>query len=150
VGVAVTTRRVRTEAYKPAAKALIDARKPPFNMTLSGGADRSTEQNKLQRLWMNELAEQFGDMAAEEYRAFCKLHFAVPIMRAENEEWLADYDLMIKPLPYEYKLKMMAEPMDFPVTRKMTTKQMTQYLDAIYTEFTGRGALLTRPDEGTW
>ena len=84
-------------------------------MSMTKGAPRSIEQNKLQRMWMNELEEQ-GDMRAEEYRGYCKLHFGIPILRAENEVFCEKYDRLIRPLDYEVKIEYMMAPFDFPVT----------------------------------
>jgi len=96
-------------------------------------------------MWLNEAAEQLGEYTAEEYRAYCKLHFGVPIMRMESDEFMESYDRIIKPHSYEDKLEMMAVPLDFPVTRLMTTKQLTQYLDAMHDHFTMLGVQLTQP-----
>ena len=43
---------------------------------------------------MFELADQ-GDMTAEEYRGYCKLHFGVAIAK-ENDDWAEAYDRLIK------------------------------------------------------
>lgn len=141
----MTTRVVRDEIEQAALVRLIESWRPPFTANLRRGADRTVEQNKLQRLWLNEAAEQLGDMTAEEYRAYCKLHHGVPIMRAAHDEFREKYDRLIRPRSYEEKLELMAVPMDFPVTRLMTTKQKTQYLDAIANDFRGRGVVLTDP-----
>jgi hypothetical protein len=82
-------------------------------------------------------------------QAFFKLHYGVPLLRAESEEFREVYDRLVKPLSYEDKLIFM-ERLGFSVSSLLTTKQMTQYLDAIYTEFTGRGVRLTRPDGDEW
>ena len=108
---------------------------------------RTAEQNSLQRLWLQE-AERQGDQTAEEYRGYCKLHFAVPIMRNESPEFKDAYDRVIRPLPYEQKLEMMMVPLDFPVTRLMNTKQKSKYLDDIYQHFRGLGFELTEPKKG--
>jgi len=105
---------------------------------------RTLDQNRLQRLWMQE-AERQGDKTAEEYRGFCKLHFGVVILK-EDPDFAERYDAIFKPLPYETKLELMQEPFDFPVTRLMKKKQKVRYLDSIYTHFTGLGMRLTEPD----
>lgn len=110
---------------------------------------RSTNQNKLQRLWINELASQ-GDMTAEEYRAFCKLHIGVPILRNENEKFRQSYDEHMKWRDYQEKLRFMAEPFDFPVTRLMTVKQHKKFLDELYICFTSQGFKLTDPENLRW
>lgn len=117
----------------------------PFTADIQSGKKRSIDQNKLQRMWVMEIAEQLGE-TAEYWRAYCKLHFGVPVMRAENELFAAKYDEYIRPLPYETKLAFMAVPLDFPVTRIMNTKQKTAYLDAINRHFAEQGVTLTQPD----
>jgi hypothetical protein len=104
------------------------------------------EQNRLQRLWINEIAEQLNDRTAEEIRAECKLTLGVPILRAENEAFCEAYDRHIRPLPYEQKLALMAEPFDFAVTRLMTTEQKTRYLDAMHRHYSAQGVILTDPE----
>jgi hypothetical protein len=108
---------------------------------------RSNEQNRLQRLWLNEISEQLGDQTPEEVRGFCKLMFGVPILRAENTAFRERYDAIVKPLPYELKMAMMQEPFDFAVTRNMSTNQKTRYLDALSKHFLELGIVLTNPEQ---
>jgi hypothetical protein len=103
---------------------------------------RTNAQNRLQRDWMNQLAAQ-GDRTAEEYRAETKLCVGVPILRAEDETFKAGYDEVIRPMDYETKLKLMAIPLDFPVTRLMTKDQKKRYLDAMYNYWVSKGYQLT-------
>lgn len=110
------------------------------------GDERSDRQNRLQQLWHTEAAQQLRDETAEEKRAYCKLHFGVPILR-NDESFRADYDRVIKPMDYQTKLALMAEPFDFPVTRLMTVKQKKQFLDAIWNHYTGLGVRLSHPDD---
>lgn len=107
---------------------------------------RSYEQNRLQWLWYKEASLQ-GDMTPQEYRAYCKAHFGVPILRAEDEEFRAVYDKVIRPLDYADKLELMREPIDFPVTSRMTVAQMTEYLNQVHGHFRGLGFELTEPAE---
>jgi hypothetical protein len=104
---------------------------------------RSVDQNRLQRLWMDE-AEQQGDMRAEEYRGYCKLHFGVPIM-CEIPEYEESYNRVFSTLSYEKKLELMMKPLDYPVTRMMTTGQKKRYLDDVWMHFTSLGMKLTKP-----
>ena len=110
------------------------------------GEERTNPQNKLQRLWHAQAADQLRDETAEEKRAYCKLHFGVPILRADDA-FKADYDRIIKPMDYQTKLALMAEPFDFPVTRLMTVKQKKEFLDAIWNHYTGLGVRLSHPDD---
>lgn len=141
---------IRNEAERNMLIELVRNRKLPITVSIAKGAKRSIEQNRLNRLWMQEIAEQLGEETPEGYRGFCKLHFAVPILRAENEDFRQQYDHHVKGLPYESKLAIMQEPIDLPVTRLMTTAQKKQYLDEVWSHFTGRGVQLTDPDAIQW
>lgn len=127
----------------------VQSHKLPFTASLVSGKHRTTRQNKLQRKWMTEIAEQmegtFPD--AEHVRGYCKLHFGVPILREENEAFRLTYDKRLKPRPYPEKLEFMMEPLSLPVTSIMTTRQKTDYLDRIYKHFTEQGVMLTVPKD---
>ena len=105
---------------------------------------RSVDQNRLQRLWCKEASEQ-GDMTAEEYRGQMKLHHGIPILRRDCERFCEAYDRLIRGRDYAEKLEIMQEPIDFQVTRLMTKRQKTEFLNAVYVDLTGRGFRLTDP-----
>jgi len=107
---------------------------------------RSANQNRLQRKWLLELAEQ-GDMTSEQYRAHSKLHIGVPILRNESTEFKESYDRLIRPRPYPEKLELMSVPLDFPVSRLMTVSQAQRYLTEMFNYWTGKGFILTQPGE---
>lgn len=121
-------------------------KKRPITVSAVDGRHRSVEQNKLQRLWCNEVAEQLGDRSPEEVRAISKLEIAVPILRAEDEEFCEAYDKSIKGLPYETKIACMMEPIDLPVTRRMNVTQKKRFLDEMHRYWTEKGLQLTDPD----
>jgi len=141
----MTDRIVSTERERESILALLKGRGLPFTIRIAKGKNRSVEQNKLQRLWLREAAEQLCEYTAEEYRGYCKLHFGVAILRNESDKFREVYDRLIRPRSYEEKLELMMVPMDLPVTRIMTTKQKTTYLDDMYVHFTGLGVILTEP-----
>lgn len=126
---------------------LLTGHKLPFTANIATGKHRSIEQNRLQRKWVAEIAEQVPGESAEYWRGYCKLRFGVPIMRRDNEAFCVKYDAIIKPMPYEHKIAAMMEPLDLPVTRIMTTKQKTEYLDEIFRHFAEQGVILTTPDD---
>lgn len=142
----MTTRVIQTEADLDGLTRLLRARKRPFTVEVVDGKRRSVEQNRLQRRLINEIAEQTGQ-TPEEVRAFCKLTLGVPILRAESEVFAEKYDRLIRPRSVAEKLELMAEPFDFPVTRLMTTKQKTAYLDAILAHFAGLGVVFSADRE---
>lgn len=139
-------RVIRDDIDKKLLLKFLEGQKPPFVVSIVKGKPRTVKQNKLQRLWMNEISEQLGDRTPEEVRGEVKLRHGVPILRAENELFCEKYDRLIKPLPYETKLEYMMMPLDFPVSRLMLTSQKTRYLDSIFKFFTEQGLKLTQPE----
>ena len=126
---------------------LLQSMKLPITVNVVKGKNRSNEQNRLQHMWHLEAAEQLQDETAEQKRGYCKLHFGVPILRAENDEYREKYDRLIRPHSYEEKIELMMVPMDFPVTRLMSTGQTKRFLDDVYDYYTSLGVQLTQPDE---
>lgn len=143
----MTTRIVKSEYGRKRLIEMIEAKPFPFTVTIADGEHRSAEQNRLQFMWMKEISRQREDMRVEEIRGYCKLAIGVPILREENEAFRLKYDEHVKPLPYEQKLSLMMEPLDMPVTRIMTVKQKSRYLDGIYKHFTEQGVVLTLPPD---
>lgn len=89
----------------------------------------------------------FGDRQPHEVKAHCKLNHGVKMMVVEDEAFRAKWHSMILDrFDYDEKLTFMLEPFDFPVSRLMTTEQMTRYMNAIYDEFSAQGVPLTLPD----
>jgi len=140
----MTTWAIRTEQDRDQAIRAIQSRSMPCSMTISKGAPRTIEQNKLQRKWLLEAQDQ-GDQTAEEYRAYCKAFFGVPILMNELDGFKEQFQRITAHLNYEEKLELMSVPLDFPVTRLMTAKQKSIYLDRVYTYFVGLGFQLTEP-----
>lgn len=139
---------ITSPSGKAQAMKLVDVVGYPCTIKIYKGKQRTNSQNKTQRLWINEACEFLQDRTTEELRAYLKLHYGVPILRNEDDDFREAYDRIIKPHSYEDKLAMMAVPLDFPVTRLMRTKQKAQYLDAIYQHIVGDlGCQLTIPNE---
>lgn len=142
-----TSRNINTEQEREMLVKFIASQKIPFHATISDGRKRTTEQNQLQRLWVGEIAAQRdGEEGAEYYRGYCKLHFGVPILRAENEKFRVEYDDIFKPLPYETKIRLMMEPFDFAVTRLMNVGQKSRYLEEVVRHWAEQGLILTQPE----
>lgn len=143
----MSTRFLETDQDRRTLIRFLEAQPLPMVVSVSKGGKRTLKQNKLQRQWINEIADQLGDQTPEEVRGYCKLTIGVPILRDENEAFRERYDAIVKPLPYEQKLALMMEPLDFPVSRLMNTKQATAYLDGVHRHFSERGIALTDPGD---
>lgn len=124
---------------------LATAKFPVTVALTTGEPTRRDRQNRLAQRWFSDIARQRNDLTHEDARAMCKLHFGVPILRAENEAFCASYDRVFKHLPYEQKLQAIRD-MDLPVTRLMTVKQMTAFMDAMQAYWLPKGVRLTDPE----
>jgi hypothetical protein len=143
----VTDRLIETEKDRQLLLRFIEAQKLPFCIHIQSGRKRSIEQNKLQRMWCNEISEQVADRSPEEVRGELKLNFGVPILLAENEAFWEAWEGSVRHLPYATQLSLMMVPLDLPITRIMTSKQKTAYLDAISRFAAQQGWKLTHPGE---
>lgn len=143
----MTRRIVETEYERRQAIRFIEGHKLPMTIGIEAIGKRSARQNRLNRQWMLDIAGQMEGWSAEYTRGYCKLHFGIPILRSDDEEFCREYDALVRPLPYEHKLKLMMVPFDFGVTRRMTTKQQTAYLDAVHRHFSEQGVALTDPGD---
>lgn len=139
------TRIITTDFERRALIRQIETHSLPMAVAIEKGGKRSDRQNRLNRQWMREIAEQTDGWDAEDARAFCKLHHGVPILRNEDEDFRTKYDRIIRPMPYETKIELMKVPFDFPVTRLMKVNQEHRYLNAVALDFSGRGVVLTDP-----
>lgn len=140
-------RTIETEQARTMLIRFIENHALPFTATVTAGKHRSTVQNKLQRLWVREIADQLGDQTREQVRAYIKLHIGVPILREENEAFRLRYDEVVRPLNYEQKIALMMEPLDMPITRLFTTKQHARFLDEVHRYFSELGIVLTDPED---
>lgn len=139
------TKIIREPIHVEALANMLRGRKLPITVTWTQGAPRSTAQNRLAQRWFTDIATQLGDQTHEDVRAECKLRFGVPILRAENEVFRLSYDRVIKALPYEQKLDAI-KAFDLPVTRLMTVKQMTAFMDEMQRHWSAQGVRLTDPE----
>ena len=93
---------------------------------------RTVPQNSLIHAAYGQVSRELGEQSVAEVRREAKLTLGVPILRAEDEEFRAAYDAVLKALTYEQKLK----AMDFwPVTSRMNTDQLTRYYAAMQKQY---------------
>src|ERR1051325_7469277 len=124
--------------------AFLLARKLPVTVTVTAGAGRREAQNRLAQRWFTDIARQTDDTHPE-VRADCKVTFGVEILRAENEAFRQEWDAMFRPLGYEGQRRAV-RVLDLPVTRLMTVKQMTAFMDAMHRYWSAMGVRLTAPE----
>lgn len=100
---------------------------------------RTGAQNAGTHVLYEIIAQALPEDDAAGWKRYCKLHFGVGILRAEDEQFREVYDKSIKPLSYETKLAMMAY---WPVTSLMDKGQIGRYIDAMREYFEPLGVIL--------
>ena len=108
------------------------------------GQARSLDQNAISHAWYGQIARELREDDEAGWKAYCKLHHGVPILRAEDDEFKKFYDTAIKGLDYEQKLVAMKY---MPVTSIMTKPQLSAYLEEMQKDFRQRGVQLEFPEE---
>jgi hypothetical protein len=108
------------------------------------GKDRSMDQNAISHVFYEQLSRELREDDANGWKRFSKLHFGVPILRAEDEQFRTFYDGALKSLSYEQKLKAMEY---VPVTSIMTKPQLSRYLETMQEHFLQHGVRLEFPAE---
>lgn len=109
--------------------------------------ERSIPANALSHVWYKEIGD-YKSMTPLEAKCYCKLHFGVPIMRADDEKFRKLYDKAIKGvLSYEEKLGAMIY---LPVTSLMNKEQMFQYLRDMQMTLGQEGIPLASPMDGEY
>lgn len=106
-----------------------------LRVTFKTGKARSLDQNGISHVWYEQIARELREDTPLGVKNFCKLHYGVPILRAEDEEFRDLYDQVIKPLSYEKKLAAMKA---WPVTSLMSKTQLSQYLEAMQSAYADR------------
>lgn len=113
-------------------------------LKIVAGKKRSVEQNAVLHGWFGQVARELREDDERGVKRFCKLHYGVPILRAEDAEFREAYDRVVRPLSYESKLVAMDI---LPVTSAMTTKQLDKCMTDIQGHFRQHGVVLVYPKE---
>lgn len=115
-----------------------------LEISVKEGKGRSVEQNAVMHGWFGQVARELREYDARGVKRFAKLHFGVPILRAEDDDFRAAYDRVIKPLPYADKLVAMDI---LPVTSVMTTIQLDACMTDIQDHYAKQGVVLVYPKD---
>jgi len=115
-----------------------------LKVSIKLGKDRSLDQNRISHAWYEQLARELKEDDVLGWKALCKLHYGVPILLAEDEEFREGYNFSIAHLMYEQKLYVMR---DFPITSRMNKKQLSKYLEDMQDDFLKRGVILKFPEQ---
>ena len=86
---------------------------------------RTLDQNALSHALYEQLARELPEYDAKGWKRMCKLHYGVPILRADDEHFREFYDTALKRLDYERKIAAMEY---VPVTSIMSKGQLSRYI----------------------
>ena len=114
-----------------------------LRLNVKTGMDRSGPQNSVTHAWYAQIARELQGSSETEWKCHCKLHYGVPILRTEDEEFRTSYDAVIKPLAYENKLIAMRH---WPVSSLMTKAQLSQYAESMQAAFAKQCVILEFKD----
>lgn len=115
-----------------------------LRISIKTGKARSLPQNAITHVFYEQIARELKEDDALGWKCYCKLHHGVPILRAEDGEFREVYDLAIKGMTYEKKLKVMRY---FPVTSLMSKDQLSRYAKEVQDDFFSRGVILNFPGD---
>lgn len=118
-----------------------------YKVTFSMSRDRSLQQNRLFHSWINQIVMERCEDTMVGVKSNAKLHFFVPILRAEDDEFARVYDLGIRPMEEAVKIEAISI---VPVTSRCNVDQMSRGLDAMrmhYSALDVDPVLLEWPDE---
>lgn len=139
----MTTRSVTDEPQLEQLIALIKARAQPFTVSIADGAARSLNQNALLHKWFGEIAQQLGDRTAMSVKGECHVNYGVPI-RSRDPIWMRVWSKLFAPLSYEQQCFLFERGI-LAMTREMTVKELTEYMDAMALHYRAQGVVLTEP-----
>jgi len=106
-----------------------------FQVTVNDGKKRSLNQNAATHLWYAKVSREEREYTPEQVKNLCKLHFGLPILRADDEQYNEWCIKVIDPLPYESKIEAMRYT---PCTSLMRTTQLSEFLEHIQQHYAGR------------
>jgi len=142
------SRILKTPGDRAAWVRFLEGQELPLSVTAKHGEEkRRDRQNRFAFETYKQIAELMGDRRPSDVRAETKLQIGVPIMREESADFREKYDRILKPMPYETKLELMVEPMEFPVTSLMSVKAMTRYISEMLAHWDAQGAPVMLPDD---
>lgn len=132
----IKTDQQKANAASAVATCPVNPDKPFYVQIKAYDEKRRLAQNSLARMWANEIAEQGKEYTPAQAHERCKYRYGIPIMVGEpafNKFW--ERVLSTQPSYEEIVDEIM--PMT-PVTRLMSVKQMSQYLNDLQSEMGGK------------
>lgn len=138
------TIRVLSEQEAQRVASMITGLPLPFTITIGDGDKRSLSQNALIHKWFGQIAAHYGDKTAMQVKGECHVAYGVPIRR-RDPVWSRVWERMFDGLTYEQQCFLFERGI-LSMTREMTVKQLTEYMDAMQAHYRAEGVPLTDPE----
>ena len=135
--------RVLTEHEAQKVAGMITGLPLPFTITIGDGHKRTLSQNSLLHKWYGEIAKHLGDMTAAQVKGQCHVAYGVPIRR-RDPIWSRVWKRMFDGLTYEQQCFLFERGI-LAMTREMSVKELTEYMDAVQGHYQAQGVPLTDP-----
>lgn len=137
---------LRTVAQRGLAHRLIDAAPVDAVVTVKEAKEiRTAAQNRLIHRWFGDIARELVGQPPADIKAECNLTYGRPILARDDEEWNAAFGYIFDALNLPSKLKAI-RVLDIPFTRRMTVKQLSEYMDQMQRDYAEIGISLTDPE----
>ena len=106
---------------------------------------RTQDQNKLIHRWFADIERALMGQTASEIKAHCNLTYGRPILARDDAEWESAFGYIFDSLNHAAKLKAI-RVLDVPFTRKMSVKQLSEYMSQMQRDYAEMGVILTDPE----
>lgn len=104
---------------------------------------RTKRQNRTIHMWFGQIAGWFEDQTAAEAKGENKLEIGLPIMEANQPEWVSEWEPLYGPLPHWQRVKLFEF---IPMTSKMKVDEMRQFMDGMQKKYAQMGLMLIDPE----
>ena len=141
----MTTHVIKTEEERARCMSKIKWLDLPATVTIKDGALRTLDQNALVHKWFGEIAGQRGDVTAADVKAEYHIEYGFPILMRDRG-WAGFHKTALAHLNHAQTVYALKKGW-VPVTRQMTVKELTEYMDAVSTDARGKGFHLTHPED---
>ena len=140
----MNTRRVMTEQGARTLVEFLTDLPLPYTVTIGDGAKRTIQQNALLHQWYGQIAKHLGDRTAMQIKGECHVAYGVPI-RLRCPVFCRVWERMFFGLSHEQQCFLFERGI-LAMTREMTTKELTEYMDAMSLHYRSQGVVLTDPE----
>lgn len=141
----MTTYRVRDRSDLSAVRYHLERREFPYAVTVTAGEKRTDAMNRTIHKWFSQIATHYGDRDILDVKADCNLRYGRPILVRDDREWSTAFGVIFGRLDHALTRRIV-RTLDVPFTRRMTVKQLCEYMDMMQRDYRSEGVALIDPE----